>query len=379
MTIRKRGKVWEYRFDIAKVNGKRKQIAKSGFKTKKEAETEGMKAFNYYANGGLLSDYADVSYSDVLDLWFESMKKTWKPNTERIYENIIRLKLKPSLGSYRVRSLSPIKIQEFLNGTYVECSPNYARLIKVVLGASLKYAVVPLGIISSSPCEYIKLPSKPVKVNAKPIQNEDFVRLLEIKEPYRTALLIGYYTGMRIGEVFALTWNDIDLNSKIIKCNKTLSYTAKLWRISTPKTQTSIRNIPIGDSLVKILESYRAEQLKNKVMYGQFYIKNRVKDEIVNEDKGEELDFVLTERWGEFAKPSNMERYCRKYGVKFHSLRHNHATRLIESGVSPRVVQERLGHSSVTITLQTYTHPTEEMQREAVDKFEMLAIRGQNA
>jgi integrase len=105
-------------------------------------------------------------------------------------------------------------------------------------------------------------------------------------------------------------------------------------------------------------------------MYGRYYTKNRVKDGIVNHESGEEYDFVFTEKWGIFAKPSSMERICRSQGFKFHSLRHLHASSLIESGISPKTVQERLGHSNIQTTLQTYTHPTEKMQREAVEVFD---------
>ena len=160
---------------------------------------------------------------------------------------------------------------------------------------------------------------------------------------------------------------------KCININKTLSYTQNKWYVGTPKTSTSIRVVTIGDTLCRILEEYKAYQMKNKLQYGKYYVKNLVKDGWINEDTGEEYDFVLIEKWGKFAKPTNMERYCRDHGFKYHSLRHTHATKLIESGVSPKVVQERLGHSNIAITLQTYTHPTEQMQRDAAEKFEMWA------
>ena len=78
--------------------------------------------------------------------------------------------------------------------------------------------------------------------------------------------------------------------------------------------------------------------------------------------------------WGEFCKPNNMERYCRKYGFKFHQIRHLHATSLIDSGISAKIVKDRLGHSNVNVTLQTYTHPSEKAQREAVEVFERNVV-----
>ena len=369
MTIRRRGSVWEYRFDIAKANGKRKQISKSGFRTKKEAESEGIKALTLYENGGLATNYKDISYADLLDMWYNALLPSWSLNTAETYMNVIKLQLKPALGHYKVRSLSPIAMQEYINTIFKELSPSYAKLTKIVLASSLKYAVAPLGIISSNPCEYIKVYHPKSEESPKVVDIKE-VNLDDIKEPYKTAIYVGLYTGCRLGEVFALTWNDIDLKGKCINIDKTLSYTAKSWRISAPKTKSSIRKVPIGDSLCRILTSYKAEQLKNKVMYGRYYTKNRVKDGIVNHELGEEYDFVFTEKWGIFAKPSSMERICRNQGFKFHSLRHLHASSLIESGISPKTVQERLGHSNIQTTLQTYTHPTEKMQREAVEVFD---------
>ena len=375
MTIRKRNDVWEYRFDIAKVNGKRKQISKSGFKTKKECEAAALKALNYYQNGGLMVAYADISYADLLDLWYDTCKPTWKPKTAELYKGIIENKLKASLGQFRVKSLTPLKMQDYINQVYATHSQNYAKLIRILLGASLKYAVVPLGIISSSPCEYLRVPHSESPEKAKVVDMDVFKKAYsEIKSPYNTALMIALHTGMRIGEVFALNWSDIDLDNKIINVNKTLSYSGKSWRISAPKTKDSIRLIPFGEVLKDVLSNYKAEQLKNKVMYGKFYIKNRVKDGIVNFDKGEEQDFILTERWGEFCKPNNMERYCRKYGFKFHQIRHLHATSLIDSGISAKVVKDRLGHSNISVTLQTYTHPSEKAQREAAEVFERNVV-----
>lgn len=371
MTIRKRGNVWEYRFDAAKVGGKRKQITKSGFKTKKACEDAAIKAQNYYKNGGLLVSYADLSYADLLSLWFETMRPTWKPNTAELYKKIIELKLTPALGSFKVKSLTPLKIQDFINQIYKENSLNYARLVRIVLGASLKYAVVPLGIIPSSPAEYIKIPKKDKPTEPSCVDLETIQKAFnEIKAPYNVALMIALHTGLRLGEVFALNWGDIDLNNKIIDVNKTLSYTSKSWLISSPKTNESRRRVPFGDSLARLLSSYRAEQLKNKIEYGQFYVKNFIKDGLVNFESGTETDFLLTERWGAFAKPSSMERYCRKYGFRFHALRHTHATSLMDAGINPKIVKERLGHSNVSITLQTYTHPTEDAQRAAVSVFE---------
>lgn len=116
LNIRKRGSVWEYRFEIAKVDGKRKQVSKSGFKTKREATEAGTKALGKYNNSGVAINESDVSLADYLDYWLDTYgKMNLKYNTQLNYLYIIENHLKPNLGSYRLKSLSAATIQEYAN------------------------------------------------------------------------------------------------------------------------------------------------------------------------------------------------------------------------------------------------------------------------
>lgn len=371
MTIRKRNNSWEYRFDVAKVGGKRKQISKSGFKTKKECEKEALKALAYYQNGGLAVNYENISFSDLLDLWYETNLPTWKMQTAKSYKIVMDARIKPVLGNFRVKSISPLAYQDFINKIYEENSPSYAKLIRAISTSALRYAVVPLGILTSSPSDYIKTPYYKPKQGAKCVDLDVLKKAYnEIEEPYSFALIVALHTGMRIGEVFGLCWRDIDLKGKTIKVNRTVVYDKGKWIVSAPKTKKSERVIPFGDSLLSTLESIKGYQLKNRIKYGEYYIKNFVKDDVINEAEGEEMDFLFTKMWGSFVDYHTMEKKVKKYGFKFHEIRHLHATRLIDSGINAKIVQERLGHSNIAITLQTYTHPSEQAQREAVDIFE---------
>ena len=371
MTIRKRNDSWEYRFDVARVNGKRKQISKSGFKTKKECEKEALKALAYYQNGGLVVNYENISFADLLDLWYETNLPTWKIQTAKNYKIVMEAKVKPVLGSFRVKSITPLSYQNFINKIYEENSPAYAKLIRAISTSALRYAVSPLGILNSSPSEYIKTPYYKPKQGAKCVDLDVLRKAYnEIEEPYSFALLVALHTGMRIGEVFGLCWRDIDLKGKTITVNRTVAYSQGKWLTSAPKTKKSQRVIPYGEQLSLILEQIKAYQLKNKVKYGEYYIKNYVMDDVINETEGIEMDFLLTRPWGSFTDYHTMEKKCKKYGFKFHEIRHLHATSLIDSGINAKIVQERLGHSNIAITLQTYTHPSEEAQREAVEIFE---------
>ncbi len=374
MTIRKRGNVWEYRFYIS-ADGKRKQISKSGFQTRKKCEKEGIKALSYYENGGIETKLDDLTINSLLDVWYSAMSPNWKPTTKETYAKVIRLKIKPELGQFKVKSLTPLRIQDFINEVYRENSSQYAKLIKIVLSSALKYAVVPLGLIQSSPCEYVKIPRTQPSINAD-VVSLDKIRssIKNMPECYALAVLVSFYTGMRIGEVFALNWSDIDKDNKIININKTMSFSSNMWLITTPKTKTSIRQIPIPDNLIKHLDNYRRDQLSNKLKYGEYYIENYNDDGKINLENGDLTDLIFREENGTFAKPNLMQYYCRKNGFHFHSLRHTHATTLIQSGINPKIVSERLGHSSISITLQIYVHPDEKSHREAAETFEKFIL-----
>lgn len=173
LNTRKRGKSWEYRFEAASVDGKRKQITKSGFKTKKEALEAGTKALNEYNNCGMHFVPSELSYSDYLDIWIKQYGTSLKMTTIENYSKKIRLYIKPALGQYRLKALSAASIQQFINNKFNEgFSRNTLSVIKGIITSSLSYAVQPLGYIQSSPAIYVKIPSKraepKVKATTKP-------------------------------------------------------------------------------------------------------------------------------------------------------------------------------------------------------------------
>lgn len=198
---------WEYRFEGAKINGKRNQISNAGYKTKKEAEIAGTKAFAEYNNAGQHFVPSEISYADYLDYWLENYSKSsCRYNTQNDHKRIIENHLKPSLGMYRLKSLTPTVIQEYVNKKYTSgLKKNTLEGIISTLRASLKYAVMPAQMLQSSPAEYIvypKLSYERTESNRIIISSEDFERMLQHFQkgnPFRYSLLIGYYAGLRIG------------------------------------------------------------------------------------------------------------------------------------------------------------------------------------
>lgn len=401
LILSKRGNSWQYRFEIAKIGGRRKYFTKGGFKTKRAAVEAGTVALVTYNNTGSLFKPSEISVSDYLDYWFNTYcKMNVKYNTQRIRSSIIKNHLKPAFGSYFLKNLKPLIIQEYINQLKID-GKSKGTVISVLstLSGALKYAVEPLNYIQTNPCANVRMPKfEKEDVARYIISPEQLDQILKrFPEPSRFNLLIltGYYTGMRIAECLALTWNDIDFKNKTISVNKNIEKrktdTGSAWYFSTTKTKSSVRTIKIGDTLCNALKRAYERMKVNKELYGEYYTNVYKKPEInekgdviyrlleASEDVSGSLEKVDMVNVRENGKPLTMDgmkyplqviKYKLHIPFNFHSLRHTHATILIANGANIKDVQERLGHSSIQTTLNTYMHNTDELRSLSVDIFE---------
>lgn len=416
ITVRKRGKKWEYRFEGAKIDGKRKQISKSGFSTKKEATMEAVKAYEQYNRGGEKLNPTETSVADYLDYWFDNYAKVeCSLNTQQYYLSVIELHLKPALGMYRLNSLSTSVIQEFCNALkFKGFSKNHSKNIFCVLHCALEYAIQPLRYIQSNPANYVRFPkiTKPPKerIILEKGQFEKIIERFPEGSRYYIPLMIGYYTGLRISEAFGLTWEDIDMENRVIHVQRQMTKknfekdprqlyketgkikTASTWYLTDKlKTPTSNRYVKFGDTLYRALKAEKQRQLKNELLFGEYYNLNYAIPEpnnfnqnivkIVGQQKNVKMQFprlnlVCVAENGCLTSTDSFK-YCSrsiKYDLKmkfdFHSLRHTHATRLIEAGASIKSVSERLGHAKIETTMNIYVHNTEKLEDETVELFE---------
>ncbi len=418
VNVRKRGKVYEYRVEIATVDGKRKWLTKSGFKSKPEAYNEGVKAYNEYNNTGHSFTPSTMSYSDYLDYWLkEHCEVNLKYHTIEAYRSIIKNHIKPKLGFYRLSQITTATLQEFINNVYVEkgFSKNFLKNILKVLKTSLGYATDVVGFVKENPAIKVRLPKydTPEKDPAYIFTKEEIKMLLErFKNNHCVyyAFLTAYYTGLRVSEVFGLMWEDIDFENKTLRVDRNIlkknqkggtkkrhisGNSTTVWYLGTCKTKSSYRTIDIGDTLVNALKDYKKEQEKHKEEYGDCYMKHYAK-EVVNEytNKKEikivnayaeievalpELNLVFLKNNGVFEGtdsvkyPFKVIHYELGIPCRFHDFRDTHATRLIEAGADIKAVSKRLGHSTIKTTYDIYVRVTTQMKSDVVEKFECYA------
>ncbi|MDY6090561.1 MAG: site-specific integrase, partial [Bdellovibrionota bacterium] len=386
------------------------------FKTKAEALKQGTIAYNEYLNTGRKLVSNEMSYSDFLDYWLDNhCKINLKYHTIEAYSNIVKTHLKPNLGFYKLSQITKTTLQDFLNKIYVEkaYSKNFLNNIRKVLKCSFNYAVDNEYVKINSAAN-LKLPKydEPPKDVAHIFTTEEINTILNrFKKNHCIyyAFLTAYCTGLRIAEVFALTWDDIDFKNKTISVNKNIlkknqaggtkgrhlsGNSTTVWYFGTCKTQTSYRTVPIGDTLLKALKEYKEEQQIHKLNYGDTYMKhykknvinpynNKTEIKIVNayteiDVALPEVDFVFVKNNGVYEGtdstkyPFKVIHYELGIPCRFHDFRDTHATRLIESGADIKAVSKRLGHRNIDITYNIYVRVTEKMENETANKFEEI-------
>lgn len=414
--VRKRGTTWSYYFDLGKIDGKRKKKEKGGFRTKKEAEQALTAAMNEYNNAGTIFEASDITVSDYLDQWYDlHCKLNLKYNTQVGYLQIIENHLKPKFGLYKLKAINPAILQEYANSLKLNgYSKSHIVGILTVFQSALDYAIEPLHYISQNPMKSVKFPKVERKPRERIILTLDEWQLIIDRfrdTRYYIPLMIGFYTGLRISEAFALTWDDIDFEKRTLSVNKQIvkrNFGADVrkvvekkgkkelrssWYFTTPKTPASVRTVPFGETLYQALKHEKAEQLKNELKYGEYYTIHVMKKEV--DEKGNDMirvvpiqkcidsqlqrvRLICVAENGQYTSTDSFK-FCSRVihrelqlAFDYHSLRHTHATMLIEAGANVKNVQVRLGHTNIQTTLQTYVHDTEKMAEQSVDLFEKI-------
>lgn len=367
---------WRYRFEAAPVGGKRRRVEKSGFRTKKEALVAGTKAYNEYLNVGRTFVPSEISVADYLDEWLELRKPELRPNSIRTYTRRIEVYIKPALGKYKLSAITAADIQRLINDLFMQgVSRETISGVKGVLTNALKYAVEPMGYLQHAPIDGVKLPSRRVRPPVpprtrprEPITPADWTQIKELlsnRSGY-LAFVIGYHTGMRVGEVLGLSWEDIDFDSRTLHVRHQQQHFEHALFITEPKFE-SMRKISMDDALISELVAEKQYQQRVALLdeqYPQYTYDASGKLSISGE--GTPFDPVCRRQGGLVLRYASIL-YCVSLVHKnlelpnfdFHTLRHTHATMLVSAGISPLLVQERLGHKNIQVTLGLYASLTD--------------------
>lgn len=353
---------------IDPLTGKERRTTRRGFKTMKEAKQAERNLLLDVEENGLPSNqsngFQDPTFEELASLWLENYKTTVKPST---FENVKSKVEKMTEEHFKELKLKKITVA-YCQKVVIELSKSYVLYNHYlsVINRIFKYAVL-MDILDSNPFDkVIKPKSRQTQRKGNFLTKEELREFLKLAQTaalsYFSPLVhLMSYTGLRQGEALALKWSDIDFENKKITVDKTAARIKEKQTLQTPKTKNSKRVISIDPTTLSILKSWKKDQIK-------IYFKNGKHFE------GDD-NFIFTNQRGDWVHIHNFIPYFKRFvtdhklkPITPHGLRHTHASLLFSAGVEPKNISDRLGHSTVQITLDLYTHITEEQRTDTVEK-----------
>lgn len=366
--VRKRGSKWCIVVDIGKdENGKRKQKWISGFKTKKEAEAALADVIRQIETNTFIIP-EKITFGEFLNYWLENYVKTnLSPTTAWGYESIITKHIQPVLGSIELQKLKPFHLQHYYNQKQGELSGKTLVQHHRVLHKALDYAYK-MQLIRSNPANAVETP-KAKKYKARILTMEEIKKLLEaLKEtelevPINVALALG----LRRGELLGLKWEDINFEEGTVEIKRNLVRAGTKLVLKEPKSETSIRTLKLSKNLLTMLKNHRKRQLELKLLLGNEYKDNGF---VFCKPNGEPINpSTFSHQFDDFLKKNNLP------DIRLHDLRHTNATLMLKSNIPAKVASSRLGHSTVSITLDLYSHVLTDMEEEAAAKIDEILYK----
>ena len=359
---------------VDKLTGKKARTTVTA-NTKKGVKIKAREAVNAFAaNGYSVKEKPTITtYRELVALWWESYKNTIKPNSQQSMEGIVRLHILPAFGDYKLDKLTTPIIQQQVNkwadkankgekGAYA----NYSFLNNINRRI-LQYGVT-MQAIQHNPARDVIIPRKQrnKEHKVKFFSNQELKQFLDYLDNldqssyenffdyvlYKTLLA----SGCRIGEALALEWSDIDLKKGTISISKTLN---RYQETNTPKSKAGLREVDIDTATVSLLKEYKKRQ------------------QIQAWQLGRSESIVFTPFTTKYAYACLLRKRLQSHfkaagvpDISFHGFRHTHATIMLYAGIEAKDLQYRLGHSNISMTLNTYVHATKEGAKKAVSIFE---------
>lgn len=374
--IIKRGKdVYLIRVYLGEMNGKRKFHNETFKGTKKDADKTLRKLLDD-RDKDLLGDARKQTLKEYLNLWLDSIAKPrLEYRTFKDYGDLMHRYVYEPLGNIKLCDLKPIHIQKLYGDMQGRgLSPRVVRYTHAILSSALRKAVQ-LDILPRNVTTLVQLP-KQIRKEMDVLNKDEATRFLEALNGHRFCMMFSFAiaTGMRPEEYFALQWKDIDLEKGTATIRRALvrHRSGGGWHFAKPKTAKSIRMIPLPDSITKELRKHRKKQAEERLKLGTAW---------------QNHDLVFPSEIGTPLNTPNVTRTFKKIltkaeirtSIRLYDLRHTCATLLLLAGVNPKIVSERLGHSTVTLTLDVYSHVLPGMQEAASQHLETMIFSKMSA
>lgn len=362
--IRKKGKRWYIVIFIGYNDmGKERYKWHSGYRTRDEAEKDLPNKLKEM-NEGSYVETNKQTMSDYIQEWMKIKETQVRPNTFRTYDWLVRTHVIPNLGKIQIKKLQPNHLQSLYAKLATRDPPLSNRTIQQVhvllhdaLGRALKW-----GIVSRNIAELVDAP-RVKKSKGKSWDSSQVVKFLGFAKDnqYHVAFVLAIMTGMRKGEILALRWKDIDMERGYASVTGSLTFINSTPVFQQPKTDQARRSVALSSDVIQALRQHKARQNESRLLLEQGYTDD---DLIVCRYNGRPLNpRNLDDAWYSLLEKSGLPR------IRFHDLRHTHASLMLEQGVHPKIVSERLGHSNINITLDIYSHVLPGLQKQAADNF----------
>ena len=360
---------------IDQVTGKKVKTKVTG-RTQKEVKQKANQEKIAFQKAGSTRQKASTitGYKELANLWLESYQNTVKPNTQGNVRKLIDNHILPNFGDYKLNKLTAPLIQSIINkladkanrgekGAFLHYDKIHALNKRI-----LQYGVT-MQAIPSNPARDVVLPRNTQKAKRQKLKHFDnqelkkFLVYLDNLDSYKyryyydvTLYKFLLATGCRINEALALSWSDIDLDNAIVHVTKTLN---RYLEINSPKSKSSYRDIDIDQETVSMLKQYKLRQTKEAWKIGQ-------RESVVFSDFIHEYTSIvkLKKRLLTHFKRADVP------NIGFHGFRHTHASLLLNSGIPYKELQHRLGHSQISMTMDTYSHLSKENAKKAVSFYE---------
>lgn len=358
-SVYKRGKRW-----VAQVGTGRNREYKP-FDTQKEANAWRHKKLEQRRQGlNILG--SKVPLSKFLDDWLIVVKSSVRPNTHAQYTQIAHQHINPALGDILLRDLKPHQVQMLYTNKLADgTSPRTTRMIHAVLHAALNHALK-IGLVIRNVSDPVTLPKVPRK-EMNTLDDYQVRLLIQAANGTRMQALfwLAVTTGMRMGEILGLKWGDLERNSGNLRIQRQVQRRKGEGLVfCPPKSSSGVRVIKVGKITLSKLIEHRNQQHQERMLAGE---------------KWQDYDLIFTSPIGTPLDNSNVNKVykrCLKMAglpdIRFHDLRHTAATLMLQEGINPKVVQERLGHADISLTLNTYSHVLPSMQEEVAEKMDEL-------